>query len=201
DRVAADALDRLGEVDLPPVDADLELLPDLVGDVGRRHGPEEGSLWAGVHVEAKLGLAQLLGDLLRVLEALRLVARALCLSLLELGHAGRRRLLGEPPRPEVVPHIAARNRHDIPAQADLLHVFQEDDVHGLPGDVGEKCHLTRTLDRDRDLLLVAPARSRDAPGTDLALLGYVATQLVVVLVVDLFDLLLAEVTALPPERT
>ena len=129
DRVAADALDRIGEVDLPPVDADLELLPDLVGDVGRGHRAEEDSLRAGVHVEAKLGLAQLLGDLLRVLEALRLVARALRLALLELGHAGRRRLLGEPPRPEVVAQIAARDRDDIAAQADLLHVFQEDDVH------------------------------------------------------------------------
>ena len=39
--------------------------------------PKSVSLRAGVHVEAKLGLAECLGDLLRVVEALRLVPGAL----------------------------------------------------------------------------------------------------------------------------
>ena len=125
--------------------------------------PKSVPCGTGVHVEAKLGLAERLGDLLRVIEALRLVPGTLGVALLELGNARGRRLLGELPRAEIVAHVAARNGHDVAAQPDLLHVFQEDDVHELAGDVGQKRHLTRALDRDRDLLLVAPARSRDAP--------------------------------------
>ena len=53
DLVAADALDRLRQVDLPPVDADLPRAPDLVGDVRRGHRAEERALRAGVHLEAK----------------------------------------------------------------------------------------------------------------------------------------------------
>src|SRR5437588_8953386 len=68
------------------------------------------------------------------------------------------------------------------------------------GHVREQRHLTRTLDRNRDLSLMAPARTRDAPRPDLALLGDVTTQLVRVLVVDLLDLLLAEVAAALADR-
>src|SRR5437588_302676 len=67
-------------------------------------------------------------------------------------------------------------------------------------DVGQQRHLTCTLDRDRDLALVPPARAGDAPRADLALLRDVAPQLVRVLVVDLGDLLLAEVTAALADR-
>src|SRR5438477_10934409 len=45
------------------------------------------------------------------------------------------------------------------------------------------------------------ARARDAPRADLPLLGDVAAQLVGVLVVDLLDLLLAEIAAALPDRT
>ena len=84
-----------------------------------------------VHVEAKLGLAEGLGDLLSVVEALRLVPGTLGVALLELGNARGSRLLGELPRAEVVAHVAARDGDDVAAQPDLLHVFQEDDVHDL----------------------------------------------------------------------
>ncbi len=53
---------------------------------------------------------------------------------------------------------------------------------------------------DGDLPLVLAARASDPPGADLALLGDVPAQLVEVLPVDLVDLLLAEVTALPPSH-
>src|SRR2546423_14510574 len=45
---------------------------------------------------------------------------------------------------------------------------------------------------------MAPAGSGDPPRPDLALLGHVPAQLVVVLVVDLLDLVLAEVAGLAP---
>src|SRR6185503_2910826 len=59
--------------------------------------------------------------------------------------------------------------------------------------VRQQSHLTRALHRDRDLALVAPARSADAARADLALLGHVPAELVEVLPVHLVDLLLAEV--------
>src|SRR6266508_2468579 len=70
----------------------------------------------------------------------------------------------------------------------------------LVGDVREKRHLARALHGDGDLILMAPTRARDPARADLAPLRDVAAKLVVVLVVDLFDLLFAEVAALPPDR-
>src|SRR5215211_1962527 len=129
DLVAADPLDRVGEVDLSAVDPDLASAPELVGDVGRRHRAKQRPARSGVHVEAEDGLAEGLRDLLRLLEAPGLVARALGLPLLELGHLRGRRRLGETPWLEVVPHEPARDVHDLAAQADLVDVLQEDDVH------------------------------------------------------------------------
>src|SRR4051795_12993060 len=70
----------------------------------------------------------------------------------------------------------------------------------LLADVREQGELARTLHRDCDLALVAPARAADAPRADLALLGDVAPQLVDVLVVDLVDLRLAEEAGLTAPR-
>src|SRR5919204_611497 len=95
-RVAADALDRVGEVDLAPVDAHLPRPPELVGDVGRGHGAEERAGRPGLDVEAEHRLAEQLGDLLRLLDRPRLVPRALVLALAELGYARGRGGLGEP---------------------------------------------------------------------------------------------------------
>ena len=98
DRVAADPLDRLGQVDLPPVDADLLLLPELVDDVRRGDRAEETAARAGLDVEAKHGRAELLRDLLGLVGVARLVAGTLLLALLELREERRRRGLRKPPR-------------------------------------------------------------------------------------------------------
>src|SRR5712692_3776246 len=66
--------------------------------------------------------------------------------------------------------------------------------------VGEKRHLASPLDGDRHLTLVPAAGTGDAPRADLAPLRDVAAQLVHVLVVDLIDLLFAEVAVAPPDR-
>ena len=52
DRVAADALDRVVERDLAPVDADLARAPDLVGDVRGGDGAEERPGRPGLDLEA-----------------------------------------------------------------------------------------------------------------------------------------------------
>src|SRR5215467_10918391 len=67
-------------------------------------------------------------------------------------------------------------------------------------DVGQKGHLARALDCLRDLHLMAPARAGDPAAADLPLLGDVPPQLVHVLVVDLGDLLLAEVAIAALDR-
>src|SRR4249919_2731552 len=71
---------------------------------------------------------------------------------------------------------------------------------GLVGRVGEECHLAGPLDRGRNLALVPPAGAGDPPRADLALLRDVASELVHVLVVDLFDLLAAEVAVALADR-
>src|SRR5690349_9696240 len=64
--------------------------------------------------------------------------------------------------------------------------------------VREQGHLPRALDGGRHLALVPAAGAGDPPGADLALLRHVAAELVVVLVVDLLDLVLAEEAGLAP---
>src|SRR5436190_14280509 len=71
----------------------------------------------------------------------------------------------------------------------------------LTGDVGKERHLARPLHGGGDLLLMPAARACDPARADLSLLRDVPAELAVVLVVDLLDLLLAEVTALPPGRS
>ena len=71
----------------------------------------------GLDLEPQHGLAENLGDLLRLLGGSRLVLRALLLDPAQLRDAGRRRVLGEPPRQEVVAGVAAGDVDDLPAQA------------------------------------------------------------------------------------
>ena len=50
-------------------------------------------------------------------------------AILQLGHARRRRRLGELPREQEVAGVPARDVDDVAAQADLLDVLEEDDLH------------------------------------------------------------------------
>ena len=51
-------------------------------------------------------------------------------DLAHLGDPGRRRVLGEPARKQVVAGVAARDVDDLAAQAELLDVLEQDDLHG-----------------------------------------------------------------------
>ena len=129
DLVAADSLDRLGEVELAPVDPHLELAPGRLGDVGGRDRAEQRPGLAGRDVEAQLRALEPGHDLLRLLEALRLVLGALLLGLAQLGDLGRRRRLGQFPREQEVAREARRDVHDLAAEPDLLDVLSEDHLH------------------------------------------------------------------------
>ena len=68
------------------------------------------------------------------------------------------------------------------------------------GHIGQQRHLPGPLDRDRQLPLVLAARSGHPRAADLAPIGYVAPQLVHVLVIDLAHLVPAEEARLALER-
>src|SRR6478609_276628 len=128
--VAADPLDRVAP-DLAPVDAHLVLLPQLVRDVGCRDGAEERAGRSRLHVEAKLHLAEPLGDRLCVFEGLCLVLGAPILDLAHFRDPCRSRLVGKTAREEEVARVAARDADDLPAETDLVDVLTEDDFHYL----------------------------------------------------------------------
>src|SRR5918996_4572572 len=69
------------------------------------------------------------------------------------------------------------------------------------GDVRQEPELTRPLDRDGELGLVAPAGAGHARRADLALVADRAAQRCEVLVVDHVDLVLAERAGLPARPT
>src|SRR5580765_5265792 len=128
--VAADPLDRVAP-DLAPVNAHLVLLPQLIRDVGCRHGAEERAGRSRLHVEAKRQLAEPLGDRLCVFEGLCLVLGAPILDLAHLRDPCRRRLVCKTARKEEVACVAALHADDLPAETDLVDVLTEDDFHYL----------------------------------------------------------------------
>ena len=68
-------------------------------------------------------------DLLRLVCVARLVPRALLVALAQLRDLRRRRGLGEAPRQQEVARVAARDVHDLAAQAERVDVVEEDDFH------------------------------------------------------------------------
>src|SRR4029077_2089248 len=116
DVVAADPLDRV-DLDLAPVDADLLRAPELVRDVRRRYRAEERARGPGLHLEAEHRRREHARDLAGLVGRPRLVPRALLLALPKLGDLRRSRGLGEPARQQEVPRVAARDVHDLAAEA------------------------------------------------------------------------------------
>ena len=153
--VAADPLDRVA-ADLAPVDAHLVFLPELVGDVGRRDRPEQRAGRAGLDVEAELQLSKTLRDRLGVLEGFRLVLRTPPFDLLNLRHTRGRRLVGEAARKQEVPCVAPRDVHDLAAQANLVEVLAEDDLHQKLDNIADR-GTTNDLPRRREAV---PSRAR-----------------------------------------
>src|SRR4029079_3383593 len=131
DGEAADPLDHV-EVDLAAVDADLARPPELLGDVGRRHGAEQRTGRPGLHLEAEHRLRQRVGDARGLLGRARLVARALLVDPADLGDPARRGDLRQLPGEQVVPRVAALHVDDLAFQAELLDVAAEDDLHHDP---------------------------------------------------------------------
>ena len=91
--------------------------------------PKRTPVSPGLDVEAELRLAEPLRDLLRLPDALRLVQGPARVHLLELLDAGGRGRLRELARQEEVTCVPARDVDDLAAQAELVHVFPENDLH------------------------------------------------------------------------
>ena len=67
-----------------------------------------------------------MGDVLRLLFGLRLVATAHLVLMLCLGHAGVGRGLGQPPRAEIVSEVAGGDLDDVALAAQLVDVLKQD---------------------------------------------------------------------------
>ena len=91
--------------------------------------PKSEPVGPGLHLEAEHRLREHARDLARLVGRPRLVPRALLLALPELGDLRRSRGLGEPARQQEVPRVAARDVHDLAAEAELVDVVEEDDFH------------------------------------------------------------------------
>ena len=68
-------------------------------------------------------------DLACLLECAGLLAGTLLGALLELGDPAGRCRLGQLPREQEVARVPARDVHDLAAEADLLDVLEQDDLH------------------------------------------------------------------------
>ncbi len=75
-------------------------------------------------------MSEHVGDLAGLLYGAGLVPRALLVDALQLRDAAGGGRLGEPARQEVVAGVAARDAHDLAAEADLLDVCEQDHLHG-----------------------------------------------------------------------
>ena len=78
------------------------------------------------------------------------MAGPLGIAPLELAHQPGRRHLGEPARQEEVARVAARDVHDLAAEAELVDVLLQNDFHRhlLVTDVREESQLACALDGD-----------------------------------------------------
>jgi hypothetical protein len=117
------------QVDLPPVDANLPRAPDFVGHVRRRHRAEQTAGRPGRLLEPQHRLGQRLGDRLRLFDGPSLLAGTDLVALLDLGHLGRRGALREAPGDEEVARVPVGDADHVAAQAELLDVLDEDDLH------------------------------------------------------------------------
>ncbi len=125
-QMAAERLDRLLEVYLAAVDADLARLPHRVGDVGTGHRTEQPVARACPFLDGQHRAVERVGHIVGLLLGLRLVAAAHLILALRLGDARIAGLLGQPPRAEVVAQVAGSDLDDVAAPAKLLDILQQD---------------------------------------------------------------------------
>ena len=123
-------------------------------------------------VESQLELLEPRRDRTRLVHRFRLVPSALHVALLDLFDERRGGSLGQTARQEEVACVAARNVDHFAAQSEMVDVLLEDDFHrhvAYFSPMYGRGDLARALHGDRNLALVAPARTADAAGADLPL--------------------------------
>src|SRR3954447_21102473 len=126
DAVGAERLDRVVQRHLAAVDPDLSRLPDGIGDVARGDRAVQPVLDPGAGLDREHGAVERVGDVARLLVALRLVTPAhllLALHLRDHAVAGGQRQL---PRLQEVAHVAGGDVHDVALAAQFVDVLQQD---------------------------------------------------------------------------
>src|SRR5262245_20658811 len=174
DRLLAELLDRLVELDLAAVHRDA-CRGEQLRDLRRGDGAEEFALLAraGPHrerhaldpVAQRLVLLALLGDL----------ARHHALLVLELADVALRRQDRLALREQEVAGEAGSDGDEVAGLAEARHRLAQDQLHPVHGAaseplarVGQERELARALDRDGERALVPRAVPGDAPGGHLA---------------------------------
>ena len=200
--VRADGLDRVTDLDPPPVELGAAGLAHGRGDVGRADRPEQAAAAARPPPHPHVQALELGRHHLRVLQAADLPGRPGPLDQLDLllrtAGPGHR----EAARDQVVTAVTGRHVHDVTRGAETAHFLGEDELHRctthLPYSLARRArvrqqrHLAGVLDRRRDVPLVAGAVTGHPPGADLAAVRDVLAEQAGVLVVDVDDPILAE---------
>ena len=132
DLVAADPLDRLVEVDLAAVDADLAPSPDLVRDVRRASPSRRASLSGPAFTSNRSSVSSSFARARCACSKVYASWRARRPRAAPARPPRRRRRLGQTPRKQEVARVPARDVHDLAAEADLLDVLEQDDLHLVP---------------------------------------------------------------------
>src|SRR5438105_10854422 len=129
---AAELLQGLVEVDLPPVDLGARLLLHGIGDVDRGHRPEQPTFGAGPRLDRdraplELGRQRLRGLTLTSVAYFAVPPHRVGLLLTAGGCLQR-----QAARHEVVARVAVGDVHDVALVAEIFDIGADDDLHSSP---------------------------------------------------------------------
>src|SRR5207302_1265918 len=220
----AKLFDRFGQHELPAIDVE-PLLRERLGDVGGGDRSVQHVGLADLARDRDLDAANTLGHHLRDLLFLGFLGvelLALPLDLLFVAGGDEQRQL---PRQEVVAGVTVRHLHHFTPAPDVINVLSENDFHkvvlfswnaeaagpaekiipasaarsafNLVGHIRNQGNLTRALDRRLQFALVHRAGAGDASRQNLAPFRHERSDQLHVLVVDVIDLVRAELADLP----
>ena len=203
-------LDRLAKLDATLVDLNAESGLDGLGNHGSGDRAEQLALFADLRDDAHGRTGKLLSELVRVSDTNLFALGDVVLTLLELLEVALGRAdsvtLGE----QVVVSKAGSHVDDVALAALALELLEQNNLHvsslatvaavaaaAHSGDgVGHQSHLASTLDSVRDVALMLGAGTRHATRLDLATISNIFTQHLSVFVIDILNVVFAELAIL-----